>query len=357
MFGSFLWAGTGLYYSIMPFFSLLLFFSLDRNSGMDKWYFLSVISAICCYFSFSGGVFIWIGGLTVLILKRDSATRLKIALWVIIAGVLFYLNYFFLEPHISNQPQAGISVHTGLLSHIFENPLQILINFLSVCGSNVISHSDYAIYVGLFISGSILLTMYINRENLDLNNSAVWYGVITYSCATIVGLILLRAQGTYFFIPDVRHFSSTFFLLFGLFLLIIQLALTHEKVRMDHTISFSPHQLNSSCIMWIIVGLFTSMLILGFFFHIQPGIEYGRSWFLQGTDTLTTFYNEPVITDDFLKKIIPEPPEKSWGRAYVPDEAKYFREKQLGVFDKTQSFHFDSVFINIVRTFIITRWP
>jgi len=331
--GSLLW-GLSIFYSVFLVSITAMFFSLDQNKGIDLWFLIAIISAIVCMFSFSSGIFIWIGGIFTILLKNDMFKKLKLIIWLAVSTGCFYINYILLE--FRSTGIHGIEGYRIYLYNFILYPFHKFLCFIGTIGSNIIHDVSYTIFAGILIFLVSLTIIIVNRKNLDLSDNAIWYGMIAYLFSISVLLTLSRSgNGGIFgpvdmvlFIPDIRHFPSTILLLISLFFLVINYC-----VRDVYNCFFKPMKENKKidqvikvCNNCILVGIILSMLIFGSFFHVIPGIQHGGKWFMENLNNSQNFIFYEEKSSEILQKIYPDP-------AVITNTAKYFRENSLNVFD------------------------
>lgn len=348
--GSLLW-GLSIFYSVFLVCATAMFYLLDKSSGIDWKFIIAIISAVICMYSFSSGIFIWIGGFIVLILKNRAYKSKKLLIWIISSLIALYIYYFVLS--INSTGIHGYSGYHDYLSNFIHYPIQKTFCFFSTLGSNIIHNANYATFAGVIISLIILGTIYLNIKNLDFPNTAVWYGLLVYSVFVSILLTLSRSgNGGVFgpvdmliFIPDNRHFPSTILLLVGLFFLILHYYL-EEKKDTEKRIKSKKVSLIPFIQKILFIGVIITILIFGATFHFIPGIIYGERWYLDNVDIANKFLIYDELSDEDIHLFYTDKTVVTW-------TGKYFKEHKLNVFDPiNQDIYVNNSLTNPIRDFI-----
>jgi amino acid transporter len=219
-------------------------------------------------------------------------------------------------------------------------------------GSNVSSHPDFVLLLGGIILLVLFLVIWTNKHSPDFNETAVWYGLIIYGATVIAALTALR--GNHFLIPELRHYTSTLFVLAGLLPLAYYYFSRSEKIKVQ-----TKQSQNSRYIQLILLTLISCMMMLSGVFHLFTGIDAGYSWFNDNTNnanfhlskvdyTVTTFGG---VRFDGVFREDKNPQSYAYAKALldigIPPSIKYFEENQLNLYDPAQSFYFDGIWSDV----------
>jgi hypothetical protein len=342
--GSLLWITVLLYNSSMLLFSLLTLYFIDHSEKVDKWFIFAILTAVCCMFSFSGGIPIWAGGILVIFLKNGIGYLMKLKLWII-SSVFFICFHYIILGFPQSSP--GYEVHTITAYKYYlitaaTYPIQKTLCFLGAIGSNIIHEASYAMFCGLILVIIFILLIYLNKKDFDYQKSAIWYGVIIYGFLVLMLLTIARSGnnsvfGTadnIFFISDIRHFPSSILFLVGLYNLAVHYYLK-SKIELSESFSQYPKiqpPIRSFSVHSCVVGIMIVFLLLSFSFHIIPGVSWGQNWFKgqnKNADILLNFDNSPDIE---LKNVFDN-------TQYLKKITIFFKEHNLNIFDKNQSVY------------------
>ena len=347
---SLLWPGIGMYYSLMPFFAFLMFYAVERSTHFDHWFCIAILSAICCFFSFSGGIFIWIGILAYLVLKDDINRKLKILATCVSAGFIVFLNYFVLQIN-GTSTLHGFELLSGWISH----PIQLIISFTSLVGTNTIHNSDFMWFTGGIILLLLFSVIWTNKHSFDFNETSVWYGLIIYGCTVMAALLFLRGDHLEFvMMPSLRHSTSTLFLLAGL------LPLAYYYYSRTRRIQVQTEQSqNNRDVQLILLTLISCMMVLSAAFHFLPGIDIGYGWLHAQSNEIDALYGNTIddmkwdglIRDHSIFMLAKDSTLHSIRLKHIYTHIKYFDENQLNLYDQSQSICFTGIWNNI-RKFV-----
>lgn len=334
MLGSLLW-GTGIYYSSFIFFVILSAYCLDKSEKIDRWFILAIIAAICCMFSFSSGLVIWFMGIIYLLILKKSNQIMKIIIWALSAGISFFIHFIYLGVH-----SEGIHGTSGYRNYIFtfiEYPLHKIICYIGVVGSTIIHEVGISILFGLCIIFLLIGVLIINRKNLHLKRTAIWYSLLGYSLIISMMLTLSRSgdDGMFgpatnlFFIPDNRHFANTILILLSLFLLVacylfIHLSTNNIKINIKKLVKYY-FSVDSLTINKLMFGFILALLIMGTYYQLSDGLEYGQNWNTQHKNNEKILVHYNYLADEELSRLHPRPDK-------VRVVASLMEEYRLGVF-------------------------
>ncbi len=197
-FDGVLWPAATLAYNSVAFFAMLTIHLLSTSKPVNFW--LAILSALLCTYTFGNGMLIWGVGLILLCLqKRWKETAFWTGFIVLIMG-LYFSNYV----HYQNR--------NNPLSHLLEYPLYITINFLVFIGSALnwseqwpksLASDDYwSIITGILITCLYFVLLYrvlvtFLQKSLDAEEILSRYrifivGVLTFIILT--GLLLTTAR-------------------------------------------------------------------------------------------------------------------------------------------------------------------
>jgi len=166
------WALQGIVISLTLFFVLHSLFFLSKNGR--KYYILGLTFAVLATYSFGVGMFTFICGLVVLILKKESVKRILIC---IATGLLAILYYFHDLTIVRDKPSLSEKLDENLLNIIL-SPFVFLSSFLK----GVTTEPSILIPVGIMLLG-LMLALTIREFKRVKENS------LLFSFILFIGLI------------------------------------------------------------------------------------------------------------------------------------------------------------------------
>lgn len=356
LFANFLWAGLFLSSTLVLLFAFMMFFCINRSIQIDKWFLGALIAAICCMFTFSAGIPIWLGGFGQLVLKKGLNYYEKILLWGTIALIFYYIYYIFLgfPSKISEYNVHTTSAYATYFSNTISHPLDKILCLFGTIGSNVIHDSSYAMFCGFLIIAIVVIVIFLNIRDLDIQKTSILYGMIIYSVVVSILLTISRSGGegtifgssNIFFIPAIRHFPSTFLLLVSFYLLVMHYYL---KNRIEFYQNFKQHSVTNSSINRFtlhsgIAGMMIIFLILGTLFHIIPGFNSGKDWFISMDNNTNTLLNYENSSTTDLQRLFRN-------STIVISTGSIFKTNKLSLFDEKQLKYVQFPWINKIREF------
>ena len=274
---------------IVSFFLVSLFFLfamylLAKSNGLRWRFALSVACGVISTFSLGNGLLVWPIGLIVIILIRRSQPResrplyLKMgSIWCLVSIAVF-ISYFFGY----NNTLGGINTESWI-----QHPLSSLLFFVGFVGNLFDIHRYLAYEVGL-----ILLPLYAYAGVTMVFQNKVRLSTTLALSAILFALgsaVLTASAWATIFGPDfaMRSKYTTFTILgiVGLYLAIVSLKFKYRWVK--------PH----------LLGLLTSLIILGIALSYVNGIKEGRDTYNWSKMQAYVLSNYRVQSDEMVANL------------------------------------------------------
>lgn len=332
---AFLW-GLSIDHSVCIFFAILTSIFISRSIGLDNYYFFSIITAMCCMFSFAAGLFVWISGLIVFFLERRKENLKKIIIWIVSALIFLAFNYLILGFQTSGRH--GFSGYEMYINNfIIYLPYRIC-NIIGSLGSQIVNISFFGLLFGLILIIFLIIIFLLNKfENYTNSNSIVNF-LLIFSFTVCAAIAITRSgQGTdfgpaniIFFNTAWRQYPVTFLLIPSIYLYIVHSFFSMRK-KPDDIIkqqSFnSSDNINYLFQIFRIIALvsFAGLMIFSSSVNFIHGIYQTNTW---KEDTNEKILVEYKFMNDTMLKHLHQSPDVI--RFYAPDLEKY----QLSVFNK-----------------------
>ena len=282
----------------------------SKNSYYN--FFASIFAAILCTFSFAAGLSIWFAGLAQLGIQKMSNKWIKILGWITSAVIVFYIYYMYLG--FKTDGPHGTGAYSSFLRVLLQYPIQKFLCFMGALGSEVIHHSEIALYFGSILSLVIVALVYVNRKSLELDRFSKWYGLLVFGTLTTLEVTLTRSgdysyfgsPDTIFFIPDpLRHSLAIFLPIICIYVLSIlyvkdSISEKNEEGSSYNFDLFFRSRRNQNI---FLLGIIFTLLSLGIILHVMPGIETAGSIHNQQIANRYYLYTYKIQTDENLRNL------------------------------------------------------
>jgi len=321
-------------YPILILTASMTIYLIDLSRDSYKIFFGSIFMGVMCTFSFAAGLSIWFAGLFQLVIQETNNKLSKIAIWIMSAILVFYINYELL-----GFPSAGIhstSAYSSMLDALRNYPIQKFLCFMGTLGSQVIHQNEIALFFGLIISAFFFSLLYINRHCLELDRTSKLYSLLAFGTLTSLQVALTRSgldlyvgsAKNIFFIPHFRHSLAIFLPIICIYVLSIfytKNSVTQEK--MHNSSNFLLFFRERKYINLFLLGIIFILLSLGFILHFLPGIDGGKSQHIGGVAMQYYLENYQIQPDINLEKLHPH-------ASVVRERAAKLEKYKLNVFAK-----------------------
>jgi len=167
MIRSLLW-GLSLYFTSFLLFTFLSLYLLNESKGFDKYLLFSIMAAICSTFSFSSGIFVLIGGTFYLYSKNGYKNNYPLFFWIF-ASIVTICLYLFDSSRLG---MTTASLYSDNISSLGFYPVQKIIAFIGLVGSNIIHENYYACIIGIVILVLFLFILLLTHRSLILNSDS-----------------------------------------------------------------------------------------------------------------------------------------------------------------------------------------
>jgi hypothetical protein len=315
-------------YPFLVFTALLSFHFLHKARKSLRFLILAILSGIACSFSGASGLTIWIAGLMQLLLQKMDKKWEKICIWLLSAFMVYFTHFYILarppfyapDPHypVHNFDTYLVYIKTALLY-----PFHKFLCFLGVLGGEVARDPQTALLFGFVIFLTLILIIFLNRKNLEMDRYAKWYGLLFFSLLVALELTITRSgdlmgyfgpPDNIFFVPAYRHYPVTFLPLLSIYALAV-LYCTKSENR-ETMITFR--------------GVLLALLIFSFILNFSSGMKTAEemSIYMQANKRILETFD--VHGDELLKNLHPDP-------NFVRSMAEKLRALELNVFaDKSE---------------------
>lgn len=299
-------------YPILILTALMTIYLIDLSRDSYKNFSGSIFMGVMCTFSFAAGLSIWFAGLFQLFIQETNNKMSKIAIWIMSAILVLYINYVLL-----GFPSAGIhstSAYSSMFDALRNYPIQKFLCFMGTLGAQVVHQKEIALFFGLIISVFFVSLLYINRHSLELDRTSKWYSLLAFGTLTSFQVALTRsgsdlyfgAAENIFFIPHFRHSLAIFLPIICIYVLSIfytKNSVTQEKIHnsSNFLLFFRDRKHTNLFLLGIIFILISS----GFILHFMPGIDGGKSQHSGGIAIQYYLENYQIQPDINLEKLHP----------------------------------------------------
>lgn len=221
-------SGLSIDHASCVFFAIISSIFFAKSRKIDRFFFISVISASFCMFSFSAGVLIWLAGILVILYQNKQDRLFRGALWLGTAFICIVINYVVLP--FPSEGRHGVSGYVLYLSNFFHYFPYKISNIIGSLGSQILGISYSGVFFGILL---IILTVSVIALNKKMENEEVddqTLFLLLFSFLTCVAIAITRSgQGIDFgviekwvFNIERRQYPVSFLLIPSLYLFFIK---------------------------------------------------------------------------------------------------------------------------------------
>jgi hypothetical protein len=338
LISAFLW-GLSVDHSLCIFFAILTALLLYKSVEKPAFFYASLITATCSFFSFAAGLFIWIPGFIMLALQKRDDKIQKMVIWSASSLFIFILNYKILP--FPSEGRHGLSGYIHYLITFFQYLPYKICNVVGSFGGQII-HVSYPALVAGFIMVLLIFLFWIlsQYEDKEPMPQPILF-LFIFSLIICVAITISRtgqvtdfgSPETFFFTTDWRQFPVTFLLIPCIYTYMMIPFLSSKDKKTSHIKyhrAVSTKNSDSDQIFkvkMIIVLAFIALVLLSVFGHAVFGLLQAHHWKQGKNEQILLNYLD--MDDKMLKNLYPYNSEVV--RKYAPKLEKY----NLSVFKGT----------------------